>query len=266
MGLLALALVLAAIGLVALAPRSAAGNTNAIGVESVSATLPMALQAELSASASECTNAPGPQVTLSGVLALGGMGVQLTFQNNADGTHQYSTTTTATANVIPSGDPISIPKQPVDGGVGGNPWIWFMFTDPSGNALSSPVFLGRCVQGLSGVNAPLSIPALATADVMGGSCSNTGSQITLSGQMSLSGLNGMIMFANSDNPVGGPHQANVAAAMSVTLIPAGMSIAFQKQPSLGGVGGNPWIFLAFTDGTGNPLTDPVLLGRCVQNF
>jgi len=56
------------------------------------------------------------------------------------------------------------------------------------------------------------------------------------------------------------------SAVSVVLIPAGQSITFAKQPSLGGTGGNPWIYLQFLDGKGGALTDPVLLGRCVQDF
>lgn len=265
-GLIALALVLAAFSLVLAVPATRATNTNAITTTSVSESLPMPMQTSLSATASGCTNAPGPTITLSGVAALGGLWVDLTFQNNADGTHTFTSESQVTANVVPANDPITIPKQPVDGGVGGNPWIWFEFTDPSGNAMTSPMFLGRCVQGLTGVNAALTVAALATAHIDGGTCSNTGSTISLSGEMSLSGLNGMLMFANSNNPVGGPHSTNVAAAMSVVLIPAGQSITFQKQPSLGGVGGNPWIFLDFTDSLGNFPTDPVLLGRCVQNF
>jgi hypothetical protein len=39
---------------------------------------------------------------------------------------------------------------------------------------------------------------------------------------------------------------------------------FPKQPVLGGVGGNPWIYLQFIDGQGNALSGERLLGRCVQ--
>ncbi len=211
-------------------------------------------------------NAPGPQVTLSGEVALGGLETKLIFQNNLQGTHTYEDTTTATAVVIPAGESIAIPKQPVYGGTGGNPFIWLQFTDVNGNGMTDPVFLGRCVQGLSGVDAGLVIPAIATATVTGGSCSNTGSTISLSGELKLSGLNARLMFANNDNPVGGPHEANVMASVSVVLIPAGESITFAKQPALGGAGGNPWIYLQFLDGKGKALDDPILLGRCVQDF
>ncbi len=46
--------------------------------------------------------------------------------------------------------------------------------------------------------------------------------------------------------------------------PAGETIVFPKQPSLGG--GNPWICLAFLTGNGDPILDKFLLGRCVQDF
>ena len=267
-GLIALGLILAAFGVAAVSPQGSTvtAATNAVGVESVSADIPMSLQASIDAASSGCTNAPGPQVTLSGELALGGLETKMIFQNNVQGTHTHEDTSTATAVVIPAGESISIPKQPAYGGTGGNPWIWLQFTDVNGNGMTDPLFLGRCVQGLSSVDAPLTIAALATATVTGGTCSNTGSTISLSGELKLSGLNAMLMFANNDNPVGGPHQANVMSAVSVVLIPAGQSITFAKQPSLGGVGGNPWIYLQFLDGKGGALTDPVLLGRCVQDF
>src|SRR5437879_12381047 len=69
----------------------------------------------VSSTASDCTNNPGPYITLSGTMALGQVGVQFTFQNNAGGTHTYTTSTTSTT-VIPQGYTIQIPKQPVRGG------------------------------------------------------------------------------------------------------------------------------------------------------
>ena len=168
--------------------------------------------------------------------------------------------------LIPEGDSLSIPKQPVLGGTGGNPYIWVQFIDPSGNAMSDEIFLGRCVQGLFAADADFAISALARADVTGGSCDNTGSTISLSGELSLSGINAQVIFRNNDNPVGGPHENDKPVTVSVTLIPAGESIEFQKQPSLGGVGGNPWIYLEFLSASGEPVSDNFLLGRCVQDF
>ncbi len=169
--------------------------------------------------------------------------------------------------------PTTVRKQPsrnphlhsrILGGTGGNPFISIQFVDNHNNPLSNEIFLGRCVQGLFNTSVDLSIPATATAQVSGGSCDNHGPTISLSGQMSLTGINANLIFSNNDNPVGGPHQNTQPTVVSVVLIPAGQTVQFAKQPPLGGAGGNPWIFLTFLDGRGQPVSDQILLGRCVQ--
>jgi len=197
-------------------------------------------------------------------MTVGGLGFQLLFENNLAGTHTFTVESTASAVVIPAGQSVTIPKQPVLGGTGGNPFISIQFVDSHNNPLSSTIFLGRCVQGPFNTNVDLSIPATATAQVSAASCDNHGSTISLSGQMSLTGINANIIFTNNDNPVGGPHQNTQPTSVYVVLIPAGQTIQFAKQPPLGGVGGNPWIFLTFLDGRGQPVSDQILLGRCVQ--
>ena len=267
MGLIAFGLVLAAFS-VALVPLAsiASASDGAIGVQSVSANVPMPVSVHIDAESSSCENSPGPTVTLSGILAVAGLGVQTIFQNNVKGTHMHTEETMATAVLIPAGESLSIPKQPVLGGTGGNPFIWVQFTDANGNAMSDEIFIGRCVQGIFATDASFVIRALATADVTGGTCDNTGSTISLSGELSLSGVNAQIIFRNNDNPVGGPHENDQPVKVSVVLIPAGESIEFAKQPPLGGVGGNPWIYLEFLSANGEPVSDNFLLGRCVQDF
>lgn len=265
--MLALAVAVVGLGLVpATSAHTSATGTGAIGSQTVKANIPMDVAVRAALTASGCANAPGPTVTLTGEIALGGLGVKLIFKNNAQGTHTYTTVSTATAVVIPAGSSISIPKQPVLGGTGGNPFIWIVFTDKNGGALGAPIYLGRCVQGLFKANGDFVIPALASATVEGGSCSNRGSMIRLSGELKLSGLNAKILFQNNDNPVGGPHQASAGTTVSVVIIPAGQTIAFAKSPALGGAGGNPWISLLFLSGKGEPVSEEFLLGRCVQDF
>ena len=269
MGLLAAGLLFAAIGAFALPRGAVAGSmteTNTIGAQTVSAAVPMDVRAVLSAASSGCTNAPGPKVTLWGELLLGGLGVMLVFQNNAKGTHTHEETTEATAVLIPAGESLEIPKQPAYGGTGGNPFLWLQFTSPDGDALSSEIFLGRCVQGLFLATADLVIPALATATVEGGSCDNHGSTIALNGELKLSGIHARIIFRNNDNPVGGPHEADADTTVDIVLLAEGETIEFAKQPPLDGAGGNPWISLVFLDGDGLPVSDRFLLGRCVQDF
>ncbi len=227
----------------------------------VSASFSTPVNIQTSISSSGCSNSPGPTITLQGALSLGGMGVKLLFENNVKGTHTYTVESTAIATVIPAGQSIQIPKQPVLGGVGGNPYIWIQFVDGNNNALSGMTFLGRCVQGLFTTSADFSIPSSAMAKVDAADCSNTGSHITLSGQLALSGIKANLLFANSVDLV---HQNTQSTTVSVVIIPPGQTISFAKQPSLGGVGGNPWIFLRFTDASGNTVSDSFLLGRCVQ--
>ena len=112
----------------------------------VSATFETPVNVQTSISTSGCSNSPGPTITLQGALSLSGMGVKLLFENNVIGTHTYTVESTASATVIPQGQSIQIPKQPVLGGVGGNPWIFLQFTDGKGNVVSDSFLLGRCVQ------------------------------------------------------------------------------------------------------------------------
>ena len=267
MGLIVVGLVLAAFS-VAIVPlaSTASASDGAIGVQSVSANVPMPVSVHIDAASSSCENSPGPTITLSGILAVAGLGVETIFQNNVKGTHTHTEETMAAAVLIPAGETVSIPKQPVLGGTGGNPFIWVQFTDANGNAISDEIFLGRCVQGPFAADADFVISALARADITGGTCDNTGSTISLSGELSLSGIDANVIFRNNDNPVGGPHKNDQPLVVSIELIPPGMSIEFQKQPSLGGVGGNPWIYLAFLNAAGEPVSDTFLLGRCVQDF
>ncbi len=107
---------------------------------------------------------------------------------------------------------------------------------------------------------PAALYASATLDA----CDNSdGPYITLAGEVSLGGLGSRLTFQN--NKVG-THTHEEDIVTDVVLIPAGESITFAKQPSRGGVGGNPWIYVQFIDAAGNALSDETLLGRCVQGM
>lgn len=265
--LLVVGLAIGALG--ALQPSAGGGTKSSSAItagQTVQASVPQDVAAHADVSASGCDNSPGPYITLTGEIALSGLGVQLIFQNNQKGTHTHIEETTVSVVVVPAGETIQFAKQPVQGGVGGNPFIWIQFVDEDGNPLSDEIFLGRCVQGLFAADAGFVIPALASATVEGGSCDNTGSTIKLSGELRLTGIEAKLIFRNNDNPVGGPHEHDEDTTVSIVLIPAGETIEFAKQPPLDGAGGNPWIYLVFTDANGNPVSDKFLLGRCVQDF
>ncbi len=93
-----------------------------------------------------CTNNPGPFITLTGEIALGGINGRLIFQNNEKGTHQRTDPVVVDIVILKPGEVIQFNKQPPLGGVGGNPLIYFQFTDANGHPLSGMFYLGRCVQ------------------------------------------------------------------------------------------------------------------------
>ncbi len=225
----------------------------------VSASFPLSCHVSATVDESGCQNSPGPQITLGGILKFGGVKVRITFSNNAKGTHTATVVGQFDVDLLLEGSTIVIPKQPVLGGVGGNPLIYLEFTDENGNALSHEFLLGRCVQGLT-LNTDLLAEALALATVSAADCSNhPGPYINLGGEIVLSGLHAKIIFRNNFK---GTHTAE--AVRDVAIILEGSTITLPKQPPLGGVGGNPLISIQFLHSNGDPISDPVLLGRCVQ--
>src|SRR2546426_365340 len=96
---------------------------------------------------SDCQNSPGPFISMDASLAYEGLGVQVIFRNNDNpvgGPHEA--TRSQTLSIIPPGLSFTFPKQPVQGGVGGNPWILAGFLDGGGAKVSDATLLGRCVQ------------------------------------------------------------------------------------------------------------------------
>lgn len=233
----------------------------------VTKTFSMPVGVTASTEVTGCDNSPGPYITIEGGMTLGGLGTRLTFTNNAKGTHSFSDEAHVDITVVPAGESITIPKQPVLGGVGGNPFIWVQLEDGNGRAVTGEVFLGRCVQGLRNTtSADFSSLARALANITVADCQNSpGPWITLDGDLSVAaGLDAVFILKNNDNPVDGPHRASADAVVKVNLVPPGHDVRFNKQPSRGGVGGNPWIWFNFLDGAGVALEDPDLLGRCEQ--
>src|SRR6266567_537985 len=94
--------------------------------------LPLPVSVNAALTVTDCSNNPGPNITLDGLAALGGFGVEMTFSNNLKGTHDYTVDKQVEIALQPAGQAITIPKQPVLGGVGGNPFIWVQFVNAAG--------------------------------------------------------------------------------------------------------------------------------------
>lgn len=244
------------LALTALAATAASAAT-------VSKSFPQTAKVRLNVTPSGCENNPGPYIRIDGGLTLSGVGAKILLSNNVKFTHSASTEVLTDFPLLPGGDEILIAKQPSRGGVGGNPWIYLQYLDGSGSPIGAPIKLGRCVQGLANVNGVFPIPTDATVNILsGGGCSNNpGPFVTLDGEIRLGGLGGRIILTNNAKFT---HMASTDIAVDFVLIEDGDSRTFPKQPSRGGVTGNPIIWLQFTDGSGNAIGSPYRLGRCNQ--
>lgn len=217
------------------------------------------------ASFSACENSPGPWVTLDGNLLYSGLAADVIFQNNEKGTHTNVQPTVVEVKLVDFTDKITIPKQPVNGGVGGNPWIWIQFFQDENlnKPLTDPIYLGRCVQGVVDVNPSFLTAVLAAVSFAASDCSNSpGPQISLWGTLTFKGVYAAFIFSNQRYPDG---QHNTMRSSPIEIVTDGNAITIPKQPILGGVGGNPFIYVQFKQlPSGATIGDPIYVGRCVQ--
>ena len=96
-----------------------------------------------------CSNNPGPWIYLdNGNLFLSGLKARVIFTNNAKFTHAASGDAYVDFEVVPgNGFPITWPKQPVLGGVGGNPRVYYIFKNGDEYVGTWPgQYLGRCIK------------------------------------------------------------------------------------------------------------------------
>lgn len=207
-----------------------------------------------------CENNPGPYITLDGDVTLGGLDGKLIFRNNRQGTHEHEEDVVVTVRLVPKGEQIQFAKQPSQGGVGGNPWIYAEFLHDTGRAFSDEILLGRCVQGLDPTSVGFLLPASANVVVSGGMCSNTpGSNIKVEGSLTLGGIDATLIFRNNEK---GTHEHDEDIRIGVELTPKGENISFSKSPHDGGAGGNPLVYFQFMDGDNKSMSSEIFLGRC----
>jgi hypothetical protein len=100
----------------------------------------------LSVSAAGCSNSPGPTITLEGEVSFSGLQHRVIVRDGVGGAIAGEATTNVDIVALEDGGTLSVPKQPVRGGVGGNPWIYLQLRDLDGGDLTEEILLGRCVQ------------------------------------------------------------------------------------------------------------------------
>lgn len=230
-------------------------STPATATQGISAKFDQPVTLTVGGVATGCDNR-GSSIEIEGSIALGNVGVKLTLKNNVKGTHTNSPDVQEGTLTLTPVDPISIPKQPVRGGVGGNPWIYARFK--AGNSWTDYYKLGRCVQGanLNTLKIVLSNPTVAKAFFSGLDCSNKGTTIKIDSDEEVGKVDAEIVFTNNAKFThsSGPYDATAGIELSGP-------ITAPKQGNLGGAGGNPLVYGNFVL-QGKNLTDPIFLGRC----
>ena len=99
----------------------------------------------------DCTNNRGPYINVSGSMSVSpGVKARLIFRNQRTDGAPHEAIAMADVALFTDGFTFSFPKQPVQGGVGGNPWISVRFANDAGQPIGPETLLGRCVQLLPG--------------------------------------------------------------------------------------------------------------------
>ena len=254
LGLLVLSLVAvvaAAVAAVAVDSPAARAQPAEMGAE-----VGIPAMVELDVLDSNCDNS-GSTVEVSGSMSVLGQSVRIVLRNNAKGTHTATIVDELKVEVAPMEDSIEFPKQPVRGGVGGNPWISVQF-ESGGTALTAPIIVGRCVQGASmHVRHDLTLPTDMAMLLTSLDCSNKGSSLSLDTSSASAGLDAVLLFDNNINKV--VHRQKADAEATVTLA-GGHTV--RKGGRFDGAGGNPIVSAQFVDSEGAALGSETSLGRC----
>ena len=209
-----------------------------------------------------CALSPAGEITLTGELTFGGLDARLIFRNNQKGTHERTDDVTATTVLIPADQTIVIPTPSLQGTNGAGPFIFVQFIDASGNPIGAEIALGACDADGFPASADVTLATQVTLTVDMAGCTNRpGPTITVEGAVEFAGLSARIIVRTADGATAG----DVVTAAEVVAVPAGETHTIPKQPSRGGVGGNPWIYAQLVDVNGSPLTDELFVGRCVQD-
>lgn len=103
------------------------------------------------------------------------------------------------------------------------------------------------------------VPGKLDMTVEMGDCANNPGPV-IRGSLAFGPIHAKVIFQNN---LKGTHRHDEAVVLELVLVEPGV-IEFDKQPSHGGVGGNPHIWVQLTREDGTPLTEEVYVGRCVQ--
>jgi hypothetical protein len=207
-----------------------------------------------------CSVEGGNVVVTAGTIDLRGMAVRLDFRNNQKGTHTATRTQTFDMGRVKlAGDSVSTVNRTAPDS---DARVWMQLVDRDENPISDEVFIGRCGQAAGAVTTRAPVAASATLTTATRNCGRSnGPVINVATMLDVQGMKVKFIFRESEDP-SAPVVATWISPAGLTLVNENQSINLAKQPSQGGVGGNPWIYATFVDSTGRALSEEILLGRC----
>ena len=235
-------------------------TTGAEAGRAVQEDVSLPLTVTLSGTVGECTNT-GSSITLGATIGVGALGLTTIFKNNVKGTKEV---TLGTSSMTVSDATVEeLPKQPVLGGTGGNPYISVGLARENASGVLSLVsptrLVGRCVQGgtLAPETVTSTLPTSAAALATGITCSSKGSEVGLDTSAASGGLYAVIVFDNNINKV--VHR-RIEAGDAVVPLKGGTTKKGWGQSN--GAGGNPLVYLQWDDGDATTTNPEYFLGRC----
>src|SRR5437773_12055717 len=92
----------------------------------------------------DCTNNPGPFINVSGSMSVSpGVRARFIFRNQSTAGAPHEAIAMADVTLMSNVFSLSFPKQPLQGGVGGNPWSSIRFADSAGQQIAPETLVGR---------------------------------------------------------------------------------------------------------------------------
>ena len=119
---------------------------------------------------------------------------------------------------------------------------------------------GPIMSGAQAISEAMPVHTGATLMINGtaSDCDRSGA-VQVDGSLAIAGMNAHFTFSNNTK---GTKTATSDTSIAVSLLSAGSQITLPKQPSRGGVGGNPYIWVQLVDGNGAALSGEMYMGRC----
>ena len=214
-------------------------------------TIDVSLQTQLVLEALDCSNSGGNQITIGGSQSgLPQVNGKVTYKSPSGKPGVWSDG----GMLLSAGPQTYLDKRGVNGGVGGNPWIYI--NGPSG----SPTLLGRCVQDFKAnwsLNRTVTMPVTAVSRAL--QCSVDASVVEANASTTdMVGTEVTVTFdSKSPDNASTPHPHKDSKAIKFSLTSTG---GYPMGGKHKGIGGNPDVYLNIS--TDTPVGDGMYLGRC----